>query len=549
MIIVTFNKPYFEYDVHSLLKEFFPKEDIQMYYREPANFSESKNLACTSHLITDDTEIDFEGASHRFEIRFIGGSDEDVEAKENEAHNTEAGMQNVCSIEADADKAAGEHERIELLWSRGDEPASVYSFCETEGLDRKEKKNVLKQELYKMVSTGLGRELPWGTLSGIRPTKIAMKLLDEGASEDEVFRYMKDVYLASDEKAQLSVDIAKREKALLDKVDYDNGYSLYIGIPFCPSTCAYCSFTSYPLGVWRKSVDRYLDALEKEIDYTAQKFYHKKLNSIYIGGGTPTTLEPYQLDRLIRKIRCSFDLKDCLEFTVEAGRPDSITREKLMALKKNGISRISVNPQTMKQETLDIIGRHHTVEDTIESFKLARELGFDNINMDLIMGLPEESIDDVKHTMEVIKELNPDNVTIHSLAIKRAARLTIFKDRYQDMQMVNTQEHMSVCEKYCKEIGLEPYYLYRQKGMAGNMENVGYAKAGKAGVYNILIMEEKQTIVACGAGASTKRVWAEPNPDGTHRIERCENVKDVGQYIDRIDEMIERKQKLFEETL
>lgn len=547
MIIVTFNKPDFEYDVHSLLKEFFPKEDIQMYYREPANFSESKNLACTSHLITDDTEIDFEGASHRFEIRFIGGSDEDVEAKENEANNTEAGMQNVCSKEADADKAAGEHERIELLWSRGDEPASVYSFCETEGLDRKEKKNVLKQELYKMVSTGLGRELPWGTLSGIRPTKIAMKLLDEGATDDEVFRYMKDVYLASDEKAQLSVDIAKREKALLDKVDYDNGYSLYIGIPFCPSTCAYCSFTSYPLGVWRKSVDRYLDALEKEIDYTAQKFYHKKLNSIYIGGGTPTTLEPYQLDRLIRKIRCSFDLKDCLEFTVEAGRPDSITREKLMALKKNGISRISVNPQTMKQETLDIIGRHHTVEDTIESFKLARELGFDNINMDLIMGLPEESIDDVKHTMEVIKELNPDNVTIHSLAIKRAARLTIFKDRYQDMQMVNTQEHMSVCEKYCKEIGLEPYYLYRQKGMAGNMENVGYAKAGKAGVYNILIMEEKQTIVACGAGASTKRVWAEPNPDGTHRIERCENVKDVGQYIDRIDEMIERKQKLFEE--
>lgn len=549
MIIVTFNKPDFEYDVHSLLKEFFPKEDIQMYYREPANFSESKNLACTSHLITDDTEIDFEGASHRFEIRFIGGSDEDVEAKENEAHNTEAGMQNVCSKEADAGKAAGEHERIELLWSRGDEPASVYSFCETEGLDRKEKKNVLKQELYKMVSTGLGRELPWGTLSGIRPTKIAMKLLDEGATDDEVFRYMKDVYLTSDEKAQLSVDIAKREKALLDKVDYDNGYSLYIGIPFCPSTCAYCSFTSYPLGVWRKSVDRYLDALEKEIDYTAQKFYHKKLNSIYIGGGTPTTLEPYQLDRLIRKIRCSFDLKDCLEFTVEAGRPDSITREKLMALKKNGISRISVNPQTMKQETLDIIGRHHTVEDTIESFKLARELGFDNINMDLIMGLPEESIDDVKHTMEVIKELNPDNVTIHSLAIKRAARLTIFKDRYQDMQMVNTQEHMSVCEKYCKEIGLEPYYLYRQKGMAGNMENVGYAKAGKAGVYNILIMEEKQTIVACGAGASTKRVWAEPNPDGTHRIERCENVKDVGQYIDRIDEMIERKQKLFEETL
>lgn len=232
---------------------------------------------------------------------------------------------------------------------------------------------------------------------------------------------------------------------------------------------------------------------------------------------------------------------------MEAGRPDSITREKLMALKKNGISRISVNPQTMKQQTLDIIGRHHTVDDTINSFKLARELGFDNINMDLIMGLPEETLDDVRHTMELVKEMAPDNVTIHSLAVKRAARLTIFKDRYSDMQMVNTQEHMDLCAAYCKQMGLEPYYLYRQKGMAGNMENVGYAAKGKAGVYNILIMEEKQTIVACGAGASTKRVWPVPNPDGTHRIDRCENVKDVGQYIARIDEMIERKQRLFEE--
>ena len=294
-------------------------------------------------------------------------------------------------------------------------------------------------------------------------------------------------------------------------------------------------------------MDSYLDALEKELDYVAVKFGKKHLNSIYIGGGTPTTLEPYQLDRLIRKIRCSFDLSHCIEFTVEAGRPDSITREKLQVLRNNGISRISINPQTMKQETLDIIGRHHTVDQTIESFKLARSLGFDNINMDLIMGLPEEDIDDVRHTMEVLKELDPDNITIHSLAIKRAARLNIFKDRYESMQMVNTQEHMDLCADYCKKMGLSPYYLYRQKGMAGNMENVGYAKPGKAGVYNVLIMEERQTIIACGAGSSTKRVWQEANPDGTHRIERCENVKDVAQYISRIDEMIERKQKLFAE--
>ena len=340
---------------------------------------------------------------------------------------------------------------------------------------------------------------------------------------------------------------AERERALLSRLDYKNGYSLYIGIPFCPSTCLYCSFTSYPLTAWKTQVDAYLDALEKELDYVAAKNYHRKLNSIYIGGGTPTTLEPYQLDRLIRKIRCSFDLGDCLEFTVEAGRPDSITEEKLLVLRKNGISRISINPQTMKQKTLDLIGRHHTVEQTIESFHMARKLGFDNINMDLIMGLPEEDLADVRNTMEILKELDPDNITIHSLAIKRAARLNIFKDRYESMMMVNTQEHMDLCAEYCHQMGLSPYYLYRQKGMAGNMENVGYAKPGKAGVYNVLIMEERQTIVACGAGASTKRVWPQPNADGTHRIERCENVKDVGLYMKRIDEMIARKQQLFSE--
>ena len=202
----------------------------------------------------------------------------------------------------------------------------------------------------------------------------------------------------------------------------------------------------------------------------------------------------------------------------------------------------------MKQKTLDIIGRHHTVEDTIKSFKLARELGFENINMDLIMGLPDEDINDVRNTMEVLKELDPDNITIHSLAIKRAAKLTIFKDRFKDMQMINTKEHMDLCEKYCKEMGLNPYYLYRQKGMAGNMENVGYAKEGKAGVYNILIMEEKQTIIALGAGASTKLVLKEVNEDGNRKIARVENVKDVKNYLERVDEMIQRKIDKMEEV-
>ena len=468
MIVVIFNKPDFEYDVHSLLKEFFPQEDVQMYYSCPPEEVSGRNLACTHHEMSGDGKKEFADAGQVFRIDYVG-------------------------------------DQITIKW----EYQSVFheTWINVDPDDRKETKNQLKIVLYKMIEKGIGHGLPWGTLSGIRPTKIAMKCLEDGMNDEQTYDYLKENYLASDEKINLSMEIAKREKALLDRLDYEKGYSLYVGIPFCPSTCAYCSFTSYPLGVWKNRVDEYLDALEKELSYVADAFKDKTLNSVYIGGGTPTTLLPYQLDRLIKKIKGSFDLSNCLEFTVEAGRPDSITREKLETLKANGISRISVNPQTMKQKTLDIIGRHHTVEDTINSFKLARETGFDNINMDLIMGLPEETIDDVRKTMEIIKELAPDNVTVHSLAVKRAARLTIFKDRYQDMQMINTQEHMDLCARYCEEMGLEPYYLYRQKGMAGNMENVGYALPGKAGVYNILIMEEKQTIVACGAGASTKRVW------------------------------------------
>ena len=515
MIVVVFNKPDFEYDVHSLLKEFFPQEDVQMYYSCSPDEVEGKNLACTHHEMTDDGVKEFADASQVFKIDYVGDqiTVEWMINRVNDKGDRENPDKEILNNSMTGDMQQADESDIKTAGK------SICTKISVDSTDRKETKNRLKLALYSMIEKGTGKSLPWGTLSGIRPTKIAMKCIEDGMNDKETYDYLKETYLASDEKIDLSIGIAKREKALLDKVDYDNGYSLYIGIPFCPSTCAYCSFTSYPLGVWKNRVDDYLDALEKEIDYTAQKFYHKKLNSIYIGGGTPTTLSPAQLDRLIRKIKCSFDLKNCLEFTVEAGRPDSITREKLLALKKNGISRISVNPQTMKQQTLDIIGRHHTVDDTIQSFKLARKLGFDNINMDLIMGLPEETLDDVRHTMELVKELAPDNVTIHSLAVKRAARLTIFKDRYSDMQMVNTQEHMDLCAAYCKQMGLEPYYLYRQKGMAGNMENVGYAAKGKAGVYNILIMEEKQTIVACGAGTTTKVTFPAEN-----RLERAENV-------------------------
>ena len=500
MITVSLNEADFEYDIHSLVKAFYPKEDVKV-------FADSEKIA---ELEEKETPL------FHMEVLF-------------------SRAENVISASVLNAKA------------KTGEPALASMQIQVDFSDRKETKNRLKRGIYQIFSEYTGQTLPWGTLTGIRPTKIPMSMLEEGKSEDEIRTFMADTYFCSPEKTELSIDIAKRELGLLNKLDYEKGYSLYIGIPFCPSTCLYCSFTSYPLSAWEKRVDEYLDALEKEIDYTADQYRERHLNTIYIGGGTPTTLAPYQLDRLIRKIKSSFDLSHLLEFTVEAGRPDSITKEKLEVLRSHGISRISINPQTMKQETLEIIGRHHTVEQTVQSFLTARELGFDNINMDLIVGLPNENLEDVRHTMEQLEELQPDNITVHSLAIKRAARLNMFKEDYTNLKMENTWEHIEVTADYCKRMGLQPYYLYRQKNMAGNFENVGYAKEGKAGIYNILIMEEKQTIVACGAGASTKRVWNTPNPDGTHRIERCENVKDVALYIERIDEMIERKKRLFAE--
>lgn len=404
--------------------------------------------------------------------------------------------------------------------------------------DRKETRTVCKCLLYRMLAEKNGRELPWGTLTGIRPTKIPRMMLADGKSEEEAVCYMEEEMLCSPKKAKLSLDIAKRELELLNRLDYENGYSLYIGIPFCPTTCAYCSFTSYPLSRFAGQVDEYLDVLSKEIAFTAAHWKGKTLNTIYIGGGTPTTLSPEQLERLLSTIERSFDLSGLQEWTVEAGRPDSITREKLQVIHAHPVTRISINPQTMKQETLDLIGRRHTVEQIREAFALAREEGFDNINMDMIVGLPDETPEDVRHTLEEIAKLGPDSLTVHSLAIKRAARLNIQKEAFAQNKSVNSVELMDMTCEYAKRMGMAPYYLYRQKNMTGNLENVGYAAAGKECIYNILIMEEVQTIVALGAGAVTKAVFGD-------RIERCENVKDIKSYLERADEMLARKRKLF----
>ncbi len=410
-------------------------------------------------------------------------------------------------------------------------------------------KNTLKKNIYIDLSQKTRKTLPWGDLTGIRPTRIAMNLIDEGRSDDEIADYMKNTYLVSDEKTALSIDIARREKDILRNIDYRNGYSLYIGIPFCPTTCLYCSFTSYPIGAYRDIVDDYIGCLEKEIDYLASDFGDRVLDTVYIGGGTPTTLEPQQIERLIGYLRQKLDLSGVKEFTVESGRPDSITRDKLRAMKKMGVTRISVNPQTMSNETLRLIGRQHTVEQLIDAFYMAREEGFDNINMDIILGLPGESASDVKNTIDRIKEMSPDDLTVHSLAIKRGSRLFEVlreKELRNELKapflsgMQNTEEMMEIARQGALSMGLYPYYLYRQKNISGNFENTGYARPGKAGIYNILINEEVQSIVALGAGSVTKRVYGFGG-----RIERCDNVKDIRLYMDNIDEMIDRKRKLF----
>ncbi len=412
--------------------------------------------------------------------------------------------------------------------------------------DAQEKKKIVTKMVYQFLSEKTGQEMAWGMLTGVRPTKLAMHQMENGMNEAQAKAFLQEVYCVSEKKAGLAVDIACREKALLSKLDYLNGFSLYVGIPFCPSICSYCSFSSSPIDVWSPRMDDYLKALCIELHHIAKETEGKTLNTIYIGGGTPTTLTAKQLEKLLNVVDELFLNEErgaeLLEYTVEAGRPDSITKEKLEVLCSHPVTRISVNPQTMQQKTLDLVGRKHSVQAVKDIFHLARELGFDNINMDLIAGLPGENAEDMRDTLRQIEELSPDSLTVHSLAIKRAARMA----QEQPVRDLHTEitEMVEDAAKTAEKLGLVPYYLYRQKNIAGNFENVGYAKADKAGIYNILIMEEKQTIYAAGAGATTKIVLPEKikteNGKETNLI-RIENVKNIEEYIARIDEMIKRK--------
>ena len=381
---------------------------------------------------------------------------------------------------------------------------------------------------------------PWGILTGIRPAKIVTKLLDEGMSDDEVISYFINECGTTYEKASLALEAARALRPIRDDM-YRDGVSIYIGIPFCPSRCLYCSFVTNGTKQAAALMPEYIEALKKEIKYTADIISHNgtPVETVYIGGGTPTTLTPQLLEEMIDCLYDSCDLSKMKEFTVEAGRPDTITEEKLKVLKKYNVDRISINPQSMNDSTLKIIGRAHSADDIREAMKMARHCGFDNINMDVIAGLPGEDMEMFKYTLSEVEKLESEDTTVHTMSIKRSSRLNEYLDEYDLAKGELVAEMVSYARKYLAEGGKCPYYMYRQKNQLGNLENVGYSKPGFESLYNLYIMEEIQTIISLGCGGVTKTVDLE-----TNRIERIFNVKEAKDYIERLDEMLHRKDVL-----
>ncbi len=378
---------------------------------------------------------------------------------------------------------------------------------------------------------------PWGISTGIRPAKTARMMLDENKTDEEILHYMEEEFFVTPKKARLSLDVAKTEFELLKNRE-ENTVSLYVGVPFCPTRCAYCSFISQAVAHNQKFVKPYVEALLKEIEETSRMAdsLGYKVETIYFGGGTPTTLSPDDLDRLIKRVKDCFDVTTLREFTVEAGRPDTFSDEMLSVLWENGVNRISINPQTMNQKTLDKIGRRHSVEDTIRAFEMTKKYDF-SINADLIAGLPDESTEDFRKTVEEVCALSPHAVTVHTMYLKRAARLISDFEKLRFSKDMDSMVQLSY--DYLTEKGYNPYYLYKQKNTLGNLENVGFSKKGHESLYNIFIMEEIQTILAMGGGASTKMVKGD-------RIERVFNPKEASDYINRIDEIIEKKKAALE---
>ena len=378
--------------------------------------------------------------------------------------------------------------------------------------------------------------LPWGVLSGIRPAKYVRELKEEGKKEGEIKKILTRLFGVSEEKANLSITVSENEEKILKNVD-ENSVSLYIGIPFCPSRCLYCSFVSTDVRLSGKYIDEFTDLLIKEIEKTGDILKELSLlvQNIYIGGGTPTTLSERNLEKIFLALNKNIDMKNITEFTAEAGRPDTVTEKKLKVLKDFGVNRVSINPQSLNQETLDIIGRKHSVEEFFKAFELAKKTGFSVINTDLIAGLPNETFEMYKNSLDGIVRLNPENITVHSMCIKRAAALNFAKIPLTKAETV--EKMLSYTEKEMEKCGKEPYYMYRQKNISGNLENVGYSSKEHFSQYNINIMEEVQTILGLGGGGVSKIVKGD-------RIERIANFKEPYEYIRRFDEIISKKEEI-----
>ncbi len=409
----------------------------------------------------------------------------------------------------------------------------------------KELKHLIKVSLFLLLQAQTNFTPQWGLLSGIRPVKLLHSLLQNHPSEIEALKEFQEHYFVSKEKSSLALEVARTETKVL-KQSPKNGISIYISIPFCPSRCVYCSFPSHLLAQYHDQVDDYLNALLKELRFVAEKTKNYIVQTIYIGGGTPTSLTEAQLEFLLQHIQNLFPLANCEEYTLEAGRPDTITQKKLQLMKQYHINRISINPQSMNLNTLKAIGRNHTPKDIETIFYMAREIGHDMINMDIILGLSDETPNHIHHTMTELQKLNPENITVHTLAIKRASHLneTQSTQALQSMHQTaisNMEEMLAITQAFAKEMHLSPYYLYRQKNSLGHFENVGYCKEGTESIYNIQMIEEKQIILGIGAGATSKIPKQNHTP-----LQTIYNIKGIEEYILRIDEMIVRKKTLLD---
>jgi len=410
----------------------------------------------------------------------------------------------------------------------------------------KQIKNVVSHIYLTLLQDYTGLLQHWGILTGVRPVKLLHQKLQSGLSKEEAHRQLREDYLVTDEKIKLMQEIIDRQLTVVpDLYNLSHEVSIYIGIPFCPTKCAYCTFPAYAINGRQGSVDSFLGGLHYEMREVGRflKEHGINITTIYYGGGTPTSITAEEMDMLYEEMYESFpNVKNVREVTVEAGRPDTITPEKLEVLKKWNIDRISINPQSYIQETLKAIGRHHTVEETIEKFHLARSMGMNNINMDLIIGLPGEGVEEFNYTLAETERLMPESLTVHTLSFKRASEMTKNKEKYKVADRDEISAMMKNAQRWTRDHGYVPYYLYRQKNILGNLENVGYALPGQESIYNIMIMEEQQSIIGLGCGASSKFVHPE-----TRKITRFANPKEPKAYNDNYVHYTEEKLKIMRE--